>query len=114
MFYEGNLTEHAYTYASAVLVAQVMKYKYLFHGQGAYNQTTLLEGADQCLEVTGTYFKELLPRWVTTVLVSNRRMRAFKNMMESLQHTIARHSLHSKSLIINASEFSKLELHNHR
>ncbi|KAL1421855.1 hypothetical protein MTO96_022773 [Rhipicephalus appendiculatus] len=108
MFSKDNLTEHACAYASAVLVAQVMKYKYLFRGPGAYNQTTAPEGADLCLEVTGTYFKDLLPHWVTTALASNQRMRAFRNMMESLQRTIARRSLHSKSMMINGSEFSKL------
>ncbi|KAH6931888.1 hypothetical protein HPB50_001382 [Hyalomma asiaticum] len=103
---EESLIEHGCVYASVVLLAQVMKYEYLFRRQGGYNQT---ESADPCLEVTGTYFKDLLPRWVTTALVSNGHVHVFKNMVKNLQHTIARRSLHSKSMLsINGSEFSEL------
>ncbi|XP_072142778.1 uncharacterized protein [Dermacentor andersoni] len=106
---EDNLTaEHGRAYASAVLLAQVMKYDYLFRGEGAYDRTAAPEGVDPCLEITGTYFKDLFPHWVTTALVSNDRMRAFKNMAENLQNTVLHHSLGSQSMTINGSEFSKL------
>ncbi|XP_065282089.2 uncharacterized protein [Dermacentor albipictus] len=103
---EDNLTaEHGRAYASAVLLAQVMKYDYLFRGEGAYDRTAAPEGVDPCLEITGTYFKDLFPHWVATALVSNDRMRAFKNMAENLQSTVLHRSM---SMTINGSEFSKL------
>ncbi|KAK8786253.1 hypothetical protein V5799_007386 [Amblyomma americanum] len=108
---DDNLTmHHALAYASAVLLAQVLKYDHFFHKEPPESRTAASESMERCLEVTGFYFKDLLPQWITATFVTNERLRAFKTMVKHLQAKVVHHSEGSRRTAINGSEFSKLNV----
>ncbi|KAH9377437.1 hypothetical protein HPB48_010031 [Haemaphysalis longicornis] len=105
--------KQAHVYVSAVLLAQVMKYTYLLRGRfEAGNRTgaSSIESIEACLKVAGTFFKDLLPRWIKTALVPNGTVSAFRDMVENLQDTAAHGPVKAEMIGFNASNFSSLDV----
>ncbi|XP_077528515.1 uncharacterized protein LOC144140896 [Haemaphysalis longicornis] len=105
---KGSL-RRACMYASAVLLAQVMKYAYIFRGDCARNRT-LAERVETCLGVAASFFKDLLPRWIATALIPNGTAGAFRGMVENLKHGALHSSVYSDMAWINASDFMVLNV----
>ncbi|KAL1486271.1 hypothetical protein MTO96_047027 [Rhipicephalus appendiculatus] len=100
--------EHARLYASMVSLAQVMKYVFLIRDETA--RGTLPAGAATCLEVTGGYFKQLLPNWISAVLVSAQAVQSFVNIVKRLQDAVLETCASYGKRDIDCRDFSKLNV----
>ncbi|KAL1442670.1 hypothetical protein MTO96_046303 [Rhipicephalus appendiculatus] len=100
--------ERARLYASMVSLAQVMKYVSLIRDETA--QENPPAGAATCLEVTGGYFKQLLPNWISAVLVSTQAVQSFVNMVKRLQDTVLETCASYGKRDIDCRDFSKLNV----
>ncbi|KAH9376779.1 hypothetical protein HPB48_017879 [Haemaphysalis longicornis] len=101
--------QRACVYASTVLLAQVMKYAYIFWGDWANNRT-FVERVETCLGVAGSFFKDLLPRWIATALIPNGTADALRDTVEKLKHGALHSPVYEDMAWINGSDFMALNV----
>ncbi|KAL1470347.1 hypothetical protein MTO96_040486, partial [Rhipicephalus appendiculatus] len=100
--------ERARLYASMVSLAQVMKYVSLKREQTAHGSPPA--DAATCLEVTGGYFKQLLPNWISAALVSTQEVLSFVNIVKRLQDTVLETCASYGKRDIYCRDFSELNV----
>ncbi|XP_054925780.1 uncharacterized protein [Dermacentor andersoni] len=100
--------ERARLYASAVLLAQVIKYVYLIRGKVPSESPT--GGIDTCLEITGGHFKDLLPYWISATLVPTEAAESFVEMVKRIQDTTLRTCATFTKIGIDCRNFAKLNV----
>ncbi|XP_049523925.1 uncharacterized protein LOC125945716 [Dermacentor silvarum] len=96
--------EQARVYASAVLLAQVIKYVYLIRGQARS------EGIATCLEITGSYFKDLLPYWISATFGSPEAAQSFVDMVKRIQDATLGTCASFMKIGIDCRNLSKLDV----
>ncbi|KAH6942468.1 hypothetical protein HPB50_005898 [Hyalomma asiaticum] len=95
----------AYVYSAMVLLAQVMKYAYIFRcGSAAAHQVT-----KNCVKITGQHFKALFPPWVAKKVLGDAVLAAFHAMTRVLLEAVVR-SATAKELNVTESDFNDLKV----
>ncbi|KAL1437596.1 hypothetical protein MTO96_048804 [Rhipicephalus appendiculatus] len=99
--------QHVRVYVVLLLLAQVMKYRYLLERP---LESTLKDHA-WCLRVTATLASALFPTWVTQTLIATDAIQDLGRMMEDLRETMIHQPDIFPELNISASEIIKWTVH---
>ncbi|XP_049512144.1 uncharacterized protein LOC125940251 isoform X2 [Dermacentor silvarum] len=99
--------EHARVYAVLLLLAQVMKYRYLL--ERALERT--LRDYGPCLRVTGSLTSARFTAWVTQTLVATEAIEELGRMVESLKEAMISHPAILPELNMSDSDVAKWTVH---
>ncbi|XP_075559595.1 uncharacterized protein LOC142591098 [Dermacentor variabilis] len=100
--------ERARLYASAVLLAQVVKYVYVMRGK--FRSESPTGGIDTCLEITGSHFKDLLPYWIISTLVPTEAAESFVEMVKRIEDATLRTCATITKIGIDCRNIAKLNV----
>ncbi|KAL3248652.1 hypothetical protein MRX96_056379 [Rhipicephalus microplus] len=95
----------AYVYSAIVLLAQVMKYAYIFQFSGDDAQQV----TKNCVKITGQHFRTLFPPWVAKNVLGGAALGAFHAMAKTLREAVVR-SATAKELDVTDSDFNDIKV----